>query len=210
MKYPCHTDILNAVAKRFQYQDYLEIGICNPDDCFNTIICPNKTGVDPAVRGNNIHSQTSDDYFAEYHEKFDLIFVDGLHEDNRVFRDITNSLERLNPGGMILAHDCLPESDNDLLGSCYKAIMRLRMTRDDINIVTLDTCTGIAVVTPGKSKLFPIAEPISLQSYLKYRKQMMNITNLYDWCSTHDIELKGFKVWTDINPCWTKGGQWIE
>ena len=210
MKCPCHTDVLNAIAKRFQYQDYLEIGVCNPDDCLNRIVCPNKTGVDPAVTGQGIYTQGSDEYFAGHQEKFDFIFVDGLHEDNQVFRDITNSLERLNPGGMILAHDCLPESDNAFLGSCYRAIMRLRMTRDDINIVTLDTCTGIAVITPGKSELFPIEESISLESYFKYRKRMMNITNLYDWCAIHDIELKGFEVWKDINTRWTKGGQWID
>ena len=52
---------------------------------------------------------TSDDFFRDNKEKFDLIFIDGLHETNQVDRDIENSLKFINKGGTILLHDCLPK-----------------------------------------------------------------------------------------------------
>ena len=39
---------------------------------------------------------TSDEYFKKFKDKFDLIFIDGLHHYNQVEKDIYNSLEILN------------------------------------------------------------------------------------------------------------------
>jgi predicted O-methyltransferase YrrM len=51
---------------------------------------------------------TSDAFFERSMVKFDVIFIDGLHEEHQVDRDIVNSLQHLNPGGIIVLHDCLP------------------------------------------------------------------------------------------------------
>jgi len=210
IKKPCHTDIINAIAKRFDYKNYLEIGVCNPNDCLNRIICPNKTGVDPApVHQYNVINKTSDDFFSNNINTYDLIFIDGLHEGEQVFRDINNSLKFLNTGGTIIAHDCLPENPNPLIGTCYEAIMKLRQTRDDLEIVTLDTCTGIAIIRRGKSTIFSFQEEISFDTYIKYRLKSMNIVNTFDWFNAIGMQLDGFESWTGINKCYKNGReQW--
>jgi hypothetical protein len=55
----------------------------------------------------------SDEFFATLPKRinFDYIFVDGLHEWSQAFRDILNSLNRLNPGGVILVDDVLPDDE---------------------------------------------------------------------------------------------------
>lgn len=107
-------DILNHLARRFGYQRYLEIGIAGGAS-FKRIAVAKKTGVDPAWRWwyllrKDVQRLTSDRFFARNRESFDLVFIDGLHVAEQAFRDLSNSLACLAPGGSILLHDCLPTS----------------------------------------------------------------------------------------------------
>ena len=68
--------IVQDIIKRKNYKSYLEIG-CFDDELFNFVNCEKKIGVDPVVGGNI--RKTSDDYFKDCNEKFDCIFIDGLH-----------------------------------------------------------------------------------------------------------------------------------
>ena len=45
---------------------------------------------------------TSDEFFKNNKDQFDLIFIDGLHHYNQVKKDIINSVEVLKDGGIIL------------------------------------------------------------------------------------------------------------
>ena len=60
---------------------------------------------------NATYKMSSDRYFAEYPARYDIIFIDGLHEHNQVYRDIIHSLHHLNHDGVIVLHDCCPESE---------------------------------------------------------------------------------------------------
>ena len=95
--------------------------------------CNVKVGVDP-VSGGNIR-KTSDAFFSENNQKFDLIFIDGLHHYEQVKRDIFNSLKFLNSKGIILLHDCLPRnyyyqavprSQINWNGDTWKAFLEIR------------------------------------------------------------------------------------
>lgn len=44
-------------------------------------------------------------------QKFDLVFIDGLHHSDQVLKDINNSLSFLEPNGVIMCHDILPSSE---------------------------------------------------------------------------------------------------
>jgi len=57
--------------------------------------------------GNHV-KDTSDNFFKHNSSKFDLIFIDGLHEYKQVIRDIIHSLNTLNHKGMILIDDVYP------------------------------------------------------------------------------------------------------
>ena len=91
-------DIINFIINHLSYETYLEIGIRNPNDNFNKIICKRKYGVDvKKVIGHNgvqMWKKTSDQLFSylPIHHKFDLIFIDGDHRCEQVMKDIFNSI----------------------------------------------------------------------------------------------------------------------
>ena len=102
--------VINYLAKKINAKKYLEIGI-DQRATFDNVDIPFKVGVDPYVESPGIIQQTSDDFFMSNNEKFDLIFIDGLHHVDQVYRDIINSLACLNPDGIIICHDMLPTSE---------------------------------------------------------------------------------------------------
>ena len=100
--------VINSVSNTGD--KYLEIGVEN-GHTFNNVHCLNKTGVDPSpnFKSDNIILKTSDDYFLEdVIEKFDIVFIDGLHQCEQVAKDINNSLQYLNENGKILLDDIIP------------------------------------------------------------------------------------------------------
>jgi predicted O-methyltransferase YrrM len=117
--YPHRLEIIQNIIISKNYKKYLEIG-CDKDQIFSNILIDFKIGVDP-VQGGNVR-KTSDDFFKNNLDKFDIIFIDGLHEYDQVNKDINNSLKALNDGGIILLHDCMPKS------YFHQAVPRSRMS----------------------------------------------------------------------------------
>ena len=117
--YPHRLEIIQNIIISKNYKKYLEIG-CDKDQIFSNILIDYKIGVDP-VQGGNVR-KTSDDFFKNNLDKFDIIFIDGLHEYGQVNKDINNSLKALNDGGIILLHDCMPKS------YFHQAVPRSRMS----------------------------------------------------------------------------------
>ena len=103
-------DIINYYIKKYGFSTFLEIGHWR-GECFNNVICESKESVDPDESCNATHKVTSDVFFKNTDKKYDIIFIDGLHECNQVDRDIKNSLKHLSPGGVIIMHDCHPDSE---------------------------------------------------------------------------------------------------
>ena len=81
-----------AATQKFSNCRYLEIG-CDNNICFNSIPVINKIGVDPD-RGGNI-KDTSDNFFKNNKNRFDVIFIDGLHIYEQCRRDVINALKVL-------------------------------------------------------------------------------------------------------------------
>ena len=102
---------------------------------------------------------TSDDFFKQNKNKYDCVFIDGLHIYDQVKRDIVNSSKCLKENGFILVHDCLPRSLSaqavprhryNWNGDVWKAIVDLR--RDpDLEIFTCLADEGIAVIQNKKN-----------------------------------------------------------
>ena len=107
-------NLIQTLINKFWYDMYLEIG-CSDDVTFDQIRCKKKIGIDP-VKGGTVR-KTSDEYFASLSSdfKFDVVFVDGLHERRQAFRDILNSLAHLESGGVVVVHDCLPKIEDHQL-----------------------------------------------------------------------------------------------
>ena len=93
---------------------YLEIGI-EYGHTFNNVQIPNKTGVDPdpKVKNNTIVKKTSDEFFEQNTDTFDVIFIDGMHQTEFVLRDFNNSVNCLNKNGLIFLDDILPINERE-------------------------------------------------------------------------------------------------
>jgi SAM-dependent methyltransferase len=154
------THLINAIAEKISAKSYLEIG-CAGDDNFGAVNIAYKVGVDPMAGGT--HRMTSDFYFENYTtDKFDIIFIDGLHHADQVVRDIDNSLNYLNEGGVIVMHDCLPTDAHmqtvpipaqivTWTGDVWKAVFhRHDLQEVDICIATIDLGCGVIVKRPPK------------------------------------------------------------
>ena len=143
--------IVQDIIQKKNYKSYLEIG-CFDDELFNHIKCEQKIGVDP-VSGGTVR-KTSDQFFETNTNKFDCIFIDGLHEYHQVKKDIINSLKYLNDDGIILLHDCLPNNfyaqatprcQYEWNGDVWKAIVEFRNNKD-VDVYTCNADYGIGVI----------------------------------------------------------------
>jgi predicted O-methyltransferase YrrM len=77
------------------------------------------------------HTADSREFLRTCSRRFDLIFLDGLHDADQVYQEIPLALARLNRGGFILLHDYFPGlkalwSDGTVIPGPYSAIARLR------------------------------------------------------------------------------------
>lgn len=155
-------DLINAYIKKYKLNSFLEIGTYK-GETQKTVICENKISVDPDISCNATFQITSDKFFKEHSEKFDIIFIDGLHECNQVDRDIKNSLEHLNVGGVIIMHDCHPNSEKcqqhldvypggEWTGDCWKAFVKNRAELP-YEMYVWDNDWGCGVIDTNKKKV---------------------------------------------------------
>ena len=144
-------DFIQHLINKYNYKSYLEIG-CDKNQSFSKISVNTKVGVDP-ISGGNVR-KTSDVFFQDNNQNFDIIFIDGLHHYDQVKKDIKNSLKFLNKNGFILVHDCLPRTRahqsvpryrGSWNGDVWKAIVELR-TKDNLNIFTSQIDQGVGVI----------------------------------------------------------------
>ena len=70
-------EIINKLISEKGYMSYLEIGVGKKRVCFKQIVCFQKASVDPDAKAT--FKMTSDAFFEANKEKFDIIFIDGLH-----------------------------------------------------------------------------------------------------------------------------------
>tara|TARA_B100000963_G_C22525158_1_gene624941 strand:+ start:261 stop:953 length:693 start_codon:yes stop_codon:yes gene_type:complete len=187
-EYPTRSQIINKLISLKNYSSFLEIG-CDKNMNFSNVLISKKIGVDPNSGGT--HKMTSDEFFKINNEKFDLIFIDGLHETNQVDRDITNSLNYLNEGGTILLHDCLPKKIWHQIVPCiypkwngdvWKSIVKSR-TKENVNTYTIIADHGIGVIFKQKNKdILNLNEKklknLKYRDYYNYHKEFMNLISV--------------------------------
>ena len=143
--YPSRFEIIQNIVDIKKYKNYLEIG-CDKDSNFSKINnVEKKTGVDPTSGGNL--RMTSDEFFKQNKEKYNCIFIDGLHTYEQARKDILNSIKILEVEGIIILHDCLPTKIwNQVVpriyghwtGDVWKSIVEAR------TMINIDTYTCIA------------------------------------------------------------------
>lgn len=186
--------IINSLIEKNNYESYLEIGVntpAQPGYSHNSIKVKLKHGVDPNV--DTTFKMESDIFFNTYiNQKYDIIFVDGLHLYEQAYRDIINSLNYLNEGGTIVVHDCNPireitqrreRASNAWHGDVWKAILKLRMENPEISIYTIDADEGCTIIQKGKQELFKTDEKniYTWDFFNKNRKNILNLISVRDF-----------------------------
>jgi hypothetical protein len=210
------SDILNTLIDAYDLKSYLEIGVRDGSN-FRKIDCEQKTGVDPSLDYPDIEDVvyvTSDEFFSSLapDKKYDLIFIDGLHLEHQVTRDIQNSLKYLTSKGIIVMHDCNPptvhharEDSSDLStpakgkwnGTTWKAYVRERCANKDIYACVVDIDWGCAIISPSGPLKQDLYKKDSLEECLKYeymdgnRKELLNLISVDDFISMTSLAHTG-------------------
>lgn len=197
LKHFTHVDIINHLIKKYSYKSYLEIGV-DGGECFKNVVCDTKYCVDPYFLNNNdlLKSEeqipmfltwrmTSDELFKQTNQKFDIIFVDGMHTEENAGRDIINGLKHLNPGGKIVVHDCIPSSKQAQMvprvstewnGDVWKAITMLHTQNIQFKTVNIDCGCGIIDYIENPEYLTYLKKSdLSYEDFVADRDNLINV-----------------------------------
>lgn len=189
------TELLNRLIDQHGYCSYLEIGVHNNSHNFDYIRTYAKVGVDPDPKAKPTHVMTSDEFFDHNKSLFDLIFIDGLHQHDQVYKDVLNALDCLTPDGTIVCHDCLPltfeaqdpEAWNEKgvpgfiwNGDCWRAIVRLRQEHPEICMLIMNSDHGLGVIRKGEqevmsTKRFPKWDEMEFMYYKSNVDKMIDV-----------------------------------
>lgn len=192
------TDIINHFIKKYNYKSYLEIGV-QAGYNITAVACDKIHGVDPDKKSAANFKITSDEFFAMIRPevKYDIIFIDGLHLEDQVMKDIENSLNHLSVGGTIVMHDCNPPTEwhqrsyEEFLrwpyvwnGTTWRAFVRYRATRPDLIMYCVDTDWGCGIIRLGNGSKEPhvqqqetisLPEPFTYQQLTEFRESWLNM-----------------------------------
>lgn len=214
------TDIINYLITTNGYTSYLEIGLDTGVE-YRRINCELKESVDPfkpedhCVPGYDIiidgdipehikelltYRMTSDEFFEQNEKTYDIILIDGLHEQQQVARDIINGLKILNDGGMLVLHDCLPgneimqrvprESDG-WNGDVWKGVAELIKQGLVINVV--DTDWGVGLIRKSDNEDIEFTQPeiseLTWDDFVNNRNALMHVISESDFFVKYNISL---------------------
>lgn len=205
-------DIINYLIRARHYTSYLEIGMDNPAVNFIKVQCAQKESVDPYDWDSRYctdwtmeklkeylpfltYRMTSDQFFSTYSQKkYDLIFIDGLHVESQVDRDIYNALKHLNPGGVVIVHDCLPTTlqsqseenpTGDWVGTVWRSIVKYTLyTPCDVKIINTDWGVGIIEYMGDADFVVPEHLDMDYAYFLLHKDEFMHI---YNWPQISDV-----------------------
>ena len=207
-------EILHAFIAARGYTSFLEIGT-DRGETFRRITCPGKVSVDPDPTTQATFLMTSDEFFAQNHDRFDVIFIDGLPEKWQALRDALSAIQHVTHNGVILMHDCLPTSylmqlpmahpESSVLvkhhqawtGDVWKAFLMLRLTCSfKTYVIDEDLGCGVIDVSKQTDPLYPsdMPEPESIDdvSFNDYLINRMDWMNVRTWKSVQEeLEKEG-------------------
>lgn len=159
-----HKSIIEHFAKWIKPENYLEIGVRTG----YTLIpisgyCKNCYAVDINFTHKNyaknvfLYEMKSDDFFEKIESslKFDMVFIDGDHSKEQVYKDFLNVKDRVIDDGFIFFHDSYPYAEYmlnpDLCNNCWEAILSIKqMFYKEWEILTLPFNPGLTIMKKMK------------------------------------------------------------
>lgn len=192
------TDVINLIFDKFCFKTFLEIGTRNPEDNFNKIRAKTKHSVDPDKRRKYTYNMTSDEFFKKCQQKYDVIFVDGFHEEEQTYKDMRSSIDCLNYKGFIVVHDCNPpykfftRSYKEFLkapgawnGTVYKAFIRLKQELKSWSCFVVNENFGCGIITERNildNKIFECdLKNITWEFFEKNRNNLLQLVSFEEY-----------------------------
>lgn len=191
-----HADVINYFIEKHNYKSYLEIGTWY-GNTFNKIVGVDvKHGIEPNPNSDCdlTHEMTSDQFFREIDQdyKYDVIYVDGLHESYQVDKDLKNSIMHLSDDGMIFLDDIWPpdiswqitprvKKSPGWCGDVWKSYVKLRCTRSDLRMIAFQAdknkWSRISIIRHGNQETIkdPIEQCLDYEYFDQNRERLLNI-----------------------------------
>jgi hypothetical protein len=196
--------LINHYLSKTLGKKYLEIGVYRGHS-LNAISANVKDSIDPDISTPALYKMTSDEFFMTVAPtlsyKYDVIFIDGLHYTDQVDKDITNSLNYLEPDGVIVLHDCNPISelrqrtppDFNIWelgwnGDVWKSVVKFRKnySSTQYNTFVINSDEGLGVIqnnVPGVSLDLEIPKDLNYEFLEKNRKELLNLIESHEFNS---------------------------
>ncbi len=165
------TELINYFINLRNYGHYLEITVHNEKENFIHIRCADKKNITSGSVNN--FEATNDNN----NDKFDLIFIDGVHTEEQVLKDINYAQQKLSKHGVIILHDCMPpdawhqrdieefHAGENWNGTVWKAALRV-FNESFFKCTLLDMDWGCGIIDTNQSQL-PVQ--INLPAKLNYK-----------------------------------------
>ena len=114
-------EVVQGLLSLYDQPAYLEVGV-GDGDTFHAVKARRKVAVDPkfnfdpkaaakAAPEASFHQVPSDEYFGQIapaDERFEVIYLDGLHTFDQTLRDLINALRLIQRNGVIIIDDLKP------------------------------------------------------------------------------------------------------
>jgi len=180
------SELINYLIQKHGLKSYLEIGVYDRSHNFDMITCESKHCVDPDPKAKASSPMTSDKFFARNKDRFDIVFIDGLHHHDQVERDFDNALAA--GAKFIVLHDCNPPTkettcvprgrQREWCGDVYKFIMTIHCY-EAIDFVTVDMDYGCCVAwRSGRLPAEQLPFPLTWEAFDKNRKEAINLVSV--------------------------------
>jgi len=204
-------EVINTLITKYNLNNYLEIGV-NDGQVFDKIKAKYKLGVDPDCDTYKIDwkgtgamfCDTSDNFFDQLNEhiKFDIIFIDGLHIADQVFRDIKNSIKHLSKNGYIVLHDCNPPTEHNASpeihygswnGTVYLGYLDAVKTFN-LEYYTVNTDFGCGILVPRNIDINKERET-NINNWLEFdnnRDKLLNLISVDEFIEKNKIKKVSF------------------
>lgn len=158
-----YTPLIATLVELTSCKLYLELGVSQGLNIDKITKCNTRCiGVD--IKDERIHFdgfefilKSTDDFFIDFNEKPDVIFIDADHHFEQVKIDFENSLNCLSEHGIIFLHDTDPSRHEFLhemaCGDSYKMHNWIKENHPELNIITLPlTIAGLTMVNREKDR----------------------------------------------------------
>ena len=163
--------------------NYLELGL-NCGTNFTSLLIENKKSVD--IKFSNVkptYLMTTDEFFNQNYDIFDIIYVDADHEYNQVIKDFNNSVNFISKNGVIFLHDLYPPNEEhtkpELCYNSYKILNYFIENNYDL-IVNLDDYGACSIFNPIKIDLSKFNHDITYNEVVEKFLTNSNLLKTYD------------------------------